>query len=122
MDPLGSEPVFRRVVADVGSWGYLGDGVCDELDQGPVRAGRSGLWGEPLAARRKFIATQMEEDRGDERARLFNPLVDVLPLVVRKTEKEGENGVLIVQTWLAQPWFARLHALSSRMWHLAPGD
>lgn len=53
------------------------------------------LLGELLAAKQKFIRTQMEDDWGDWRARLYNPPVDILPLVIRKLEQEMGRGILL---------------------------
>lgn len=74
-----------------------------------------------MAARRKYMETQMEEDWGGGMARLFNPPPDFIPLVVRKIEAERAAGVLVVPTWNAQPWYARLAGLASRMTRLEPG-
>lgn len=78
--------------------------------------------GDTLIARKKYLATQMNEDWGDGKARLWNPPFDLLPLVVSKIEAEGGRGVLVAPKWPAQAWFARLRALSCRMTSLDPGD
>lgn len=54
--------------------------------------------GEPFIARQKYIATQLQEYWGDGRARLFNPPVDLLPIVLRKIEMEEGLGVLTAPT------------------------
>lgn len=64
-------------------------------------------------ARRKYVAIQMMEDWGDGLARLWNPPLDFLPLIVRNIETEGGRGVLLAPHWPSQAWFARLIGLSS---------
>lgn len=83
---------------------------------------RSRPLGETLVARKKYLGTQMQEYWGDGRALLWNPPFDLLPLVVSKIEAEGGSGVLVAPDWPAQAWYARLHALSSHMVQLDPGD
>jgi hypothetical protein len=78
--------------------------------------------GEHPIARRKYLETQMGEDWGDGRARLWNPPFDMLPLVLKKMEDEGARGVLIAPRWLAQPWYGRLSRLSTRMRVLDPAS
>jgi hypothetical protein len=56
----------------------------------------------------------MEEDWGDGRARLWNPPFDMLPLVL-KMEDERAQGFVVAQRWRAQPWFARLLRLATRV-------
>lgn len=68
---------------------------------------------EPLPARLKQIATQLQEWWGDGRARLWNPPFDFLPLVVRKIQQEGGQGVLLAPFWPAQAWFERLRRLAN---------
>jgi hypothetical protein len=78
--------------------------------------------GEHPIARRKYLETQMGEDWGDGRARLWNPPFDMLPLVLKKMEDEGARGVLIAPRWPAQPWYGRLSRLSPRMRVLDPAS
>lgn len=49
------------------------------------------------------MSTQIEEDSGDRKAHLYDPMLDMMPLVVRKLEQEGGRGVLIAADWPAQP-------------------
>lgn len=49
---------------------------------------------EPLPARLKRIGLQMQESWGDGNARLWNPPIDFLPLVVRKLQQVGGQGML----------------------------
>lgn len=106
---------------DIWATGAVISSVKEQYHLDTVAFGERPL-GEPLAARRKFLATQMQEDWGDGRARLFNPPVDMMPLVVRKISQENGRGVLIAPTWPAQPWFARLRALASHTTYLSPED
>jgi hypothetical protein len=76
--------------------------------------------GEHPIARRKFLASQMDEDWGDGRARLWNPPFDLLPLVMKKIEDNGGTGVLIAPRWPAQPWYGRLSRLATRLHVLDP--
>lgn len=71
--------------------------------------------GETMVARRKYLSVQMAEHWGDGLARIYNPPFDMLPLVVRKLEQEGGTGVVLAPKWPAQPWYARLVALSSKV-------
>lgn len=64
----------------------------------------------------------MNEDWGEGKARIFNPPVNMIALVLRKIEQEHGRGVLVVPTCPAQLWFARLRALSSDVTNLRPGD
>ena len=78
--------------------------------------------GETPVVRRKYLATQMEEDWGDGRARLWNPPFDLLPLVVRKVVADGGRGVLVAPHWPAQAWHAQLVAHASTYKILRPDD
>lgn len=78
--------------------------------------------GETMVARHKYLVTQMEEDWGDGRSRLWNPPFDMLPLVVQKIEAEGGKGVVIAPHWPAQAWHARLQSISKQLTLLAPGS
>lgn len=78
--------------------------------------------GESYIARSKYLATQMREDWGDGRCRLWNAPWDALPLVVRKIEHEGGQGVVLAPHWPAQPWYSRLVAVSARMTVLPPPE
>ena len=49
--------------------------------------------GEAYQARQKCVATQMQEHWGDGWSRLWNPPFDLVPLVVRKIEKERDWGL-----------------------------
>lgn len=75
-------------------------------------------FGERLAARRKYLDSEMEANWNDGRSRLFNPPADLVPVVLRKLETGGGHGVLVVPTWRAQPWFARLRAIAVRCRHV----
>lgn len=77
---------------------------------------------EPLAARRKLISVQMNEDWDDGKVRLFNALADMKPFVVRKLKHEGGKGVLVVPMWPAQPWYAHLCVFASNTTELMPTD
>jgi hypothetical protein len=76
--------------------------------------------GEHPIARRKYLAVQMQEDWGDGRARMWNPPFDMLPLVLKKMQIEGAQGVLVAPHWPAQPWFGLLRRLATRMRILDP--
>ena len=78
--------------------------------------------GETAVARRKYLATQMMEDWGDGRARLWNPPLDLLPLVVRKLVADGEKGVLVAPHWPAQVWHAQLVAQATSYKILQPDE
>jgi hypothetical protein len=69
--------------------------------------------GEHPTARRKYLTTQMEENWGDGKCRLWNPPFDLIPIVVRNIEHDQARGVIVAPMWPAQPWFARLRALST---------
>lgn len=68
---------------------------------------------EPRPARLKQIGSQMQEWWGDGKARLWNPPFDFLPLVVRKIQQEGGQGVLLAPFWPAQAWFGQLRQLAT---------
>jgi hypothetical protein len=76
--------------------------------------------GEHPVARRKYLTTQMQENWGDGKCRLWNPPFDLLPVVVRKIEQDQARGVIIAPMWPAQQWFARLRALSTGVRVLDP--
>jgi hypothetical protein len=78
--------------------------------------------GEHLVARRKYLTSQMAEYWGDGKCRLWNPPFDLLPVVLKKLEDEGGRGVVLAPAWPAQPWFARLRALSSTLHILDPAE
>lgn len=71
--------------------------------------------GEHPIAREKHLRTQMDEDWGDGKARLFNPPFDLLPVVIRKLEAEGGCGVVVAPRWRAQSWYGRLVRLADRI-------
>ena len=71
--------------------------------------------GEHPIAREKHLRSQMTEDWGDGKARLFNPPFDLLPVVVRKLEMEQGRGVVVAPRWRAQAWYSRLCRLADRV-------
>jgi hypothetical protein len=76
--------------------------------------------GEHPLTRRKYLTTQMQENWGDGKARLWNPPFDLLPIVVRKILHERAQGVLIAPRWAAQPWYAPLVAYATKVHVLDP--
>jgi hypothetical protein len=64
----------------------------------------------------------MKEDWGDERARLWNPQFEMLPLVLKKMENERARGVLVTPRWPAQPWYGLLSRLATRIRVLDPAS
>lgn len=70
---------------------------------------------EPRPARVKQVCEQLQTFWGDGRSRLWNPPFDFLPVVVRKIEVEEASGVLIAPHWPAQPWYARLQRVATRL-------
>jgi hypothetical protein len=75
--------------------------------------------GKHPVARRKYLETQMSEYWGDGPCRLWNPPLDLLPMVVRKIKSEQAQGVMIALRWPVKPWFAQLEAMSTVMHDLA---
>lgn len=57
----------------------------------------------------------MMEDWGEGRARPWNPPFDFLPLVVRKIEGEGAQGMLFAPHWPTEPWYGRMRRLCHRL-------
>jgi hypothetical protein len=78
--------------------------------------------GEHPIALRKYLETQIGKDWDDGRARLWDPPLNMLPLILNKMEDEGARGVLIAPRWPAQPLYGLLSRLSTRMRFLDPAS
>jgi hypothetical protein len=82
-------------VTPMGPGGYLRHGGASSVGLQRVHFAVAFPYrpiGEHPVARRKFLETQMLEDWGDGRARLFNPPFDMLPLVLKKLEDDRPRG------------------------------
>lgn len=62
--------------------------------------------GETFPAGEGNMRVELERNWDDGCARLWDPLVDVLPLVIRKQEQESSSGLFLFPYWPAQWWFA----------------
>lgn len=73
---------------------------------------------ETRPSRLKEIRFQLEESWCDSCCQLWNPPLDLLPMVIRKIEQEKARGIIDVLVWPTQAWLARLQSLHCRFQHL----
>lgn len=111
VDPFSSQMICGRALAYVGSGGLSSDGGTGRVDSRGIiprqrRVSAQTIEGEH-GVRRKFLSTLMDNDWKDGRGSLWNPVFDMIPLVVTKIEVEGGRGVMLVPNWPAKPSFAR---------------
>jgi hypothetical protein len=81
--------------------------LCASYDPDAVVLPYRPLDEHPIS-RRKYLEAQMAEYWGDGRARLWNPPIDFLPLVLKKVEDDRAHGIMVAPRWQAQTWYGRL--------------